>query len=425
MAIEVIMPALGMAQETGTLLEWLKSEGDGVEKGEPIMLIETDKTSVEIEASGSGYLANIEAQPGDEVPVGTRIALIVAEGEQIPDREPAEKTTDTPQSQQVVTKTSPATPLARSVADAENIDIQAVTPTGSRIRKDDVVAHLHAASHSQESQVILASPKAKRLARELSLTLANIVGSGPDGAITADDVLSASGADAHPAPLPVNPSTSRVWQVMAKRLTESWQTVPHFYLTYEASESALNDWYSSVRQQDGPKITKTDLLVKLTSHALALHPQINARWENGAIIFNDHVHIGLAVAIDAGLQVPVIHDTGKLTLRELAVRRGQLVERARSGSLSAEDVSSGTFTISNLGMFGVSEFCAIVNPPQAAILAIGAAEEKVVSVNGQFVSQRRMKMTLSCDHRVIDGATGARFMQSLVSLIESPMQIIE
>jgi len=212
---------------------------------------------------------------------------------------------------------------------------------------------------------------------------------------------------------------------MAKRLTESWQTVPHFYLTYEANVSALNDWYSNVRHQADPKITKTDLLLKLTSHALALHPQINAKWENGAIVFNEYVHVGVAVAIDGGLQVPVVHNTGRLTLRELAQCRSQLVERARNGSLSIEDVSHGTFTISNLGMYGVSEFCAIVNPPQAAILAIGAAEDKVVSVNGQFVSQSRMRMTLSCDHRVIDGATGALFMKSLVSLIESPMQIIE
>jgi pyruvate dehydrogenase E2 component (dihydrolipoamide acetyltransferase) len=385
-----------MAQETGTLLEWLKSEGDGVEKGEPIMLIETDKTTVEIEANGDGYLANIEAQPGDEVPVGTRIALIVAEGEEVPSYDPSEKV-DTPPQQQVVGDTSLVTPLA----------------------------HSHEASQSTESQVILASPKAKRLAIESSLPLASIVGTGPNGAIIADDVLSALGGNEHLVSSPKNPSTSRVWQVMAKRLTESWQTVPHFYLTYEANVSALNDWYSSVKHQADPKITITDLLVKLTSHALALHPQVNAKWENGAIVYNKSVHVGLAVAVDVGLQVPVVHNTDRLTLRELAVCRSQKVERARNGSLSTEDVSNGTFTISNLGMYGASEFCAIVNPPQAAILAVGAAEEKVVSLNGKFVSQRRMRMTLSCDHRVIDGATGALFMKSLVSLIETPMQIIE
>lgn len=424
MAIEVIMPALGMAQETGTLLEWLKSEGDEVEKGEPIMLVETDKTSVEIEANSTGYLANIEVQAGDEVPVGTRIALIVAEGEQVPNLKSSEKA-DTLQQPRVAADSTPVTPLARSVADAEGVEIRAVKPSGSRVRKDDVLAHLHAASQPHESQVILASPKAKRLIAESSLQLESVVGTGPNGAIIADDVLLALGANEQPASLPLNPSTSRVWQVMAKRLTESWQTVPHFYLTYEANVTAFNDWYSMVKQQTDLKITKTDLLLKLTSHALALHPQINARWENGAIIPNKNIHIGVAVAVDVGLQVPVIHNTGKLTLKELAVCRSQLVERARNGSLSIEDVSGGTFTVSNLGMYGVSEFCAIVNPPQAAILAIGAAEEKVVSLNGQFVSQSRMRMTLSCDHRVIDGATGALFMKSLVSLIESPMQIIE
>lgn len=418
MAVEVIMPALGMTQETGTLIEWLKSEGDAVKKGEPLMVVETDKTAVEIESPGEGILRNVNAKPGDEFPVGSQIAVLVADGEAVP--EAASAQTPGPQTQKAEihveqpTSAPAATPLARSIAESENIDLHKVASSGAKISKADVLGYQNQAD---EHSLILASPKARRLAKQASVSLESIVGTGPQGVIVASDVP--------PANATRSPQTGRVWQIMAKRLTESWQTVPHFYLTYDARLAGLNDWYRSLKNKPDSKVTITDLLTKIIGHALILHPQINASWRNGAIEFNDKVNIGLAVAVDAGLVVPVIHRANKQSVLDITNRRRQLVAQAREGTLTPDDVANGTFTISNLGMFGVREFSAIVNPPQAAILAVGMAEDRVVPANGQVVVQNQMTLTLSCDHRVIDGVTGARFMQTLISLLESPAQLID
>jgi len=446
LAKDVIMPALGMAQETGVLLQWLKAEGDEVTKGEPLMEIETDKTTVEVEATASGILANLTAQVGDEIPVGQVIALLLAPGESAPEAVQADAVSETgPASPAAKTEARAevlASPVASRIAAEHNVDLRQVEAKGGRIQKEDVLAHLEkqrgrgAEERGRTNGQILASPKARRLAREQNLDLAEINGSGPEGAVLAADVLvAAEKAQAAPTPalmLTPAPATtgeavpvSRMWQVMAQRLTESWTRVPHFYLTAEANASRLKVWRTQAQQRVEAKVTFTDLLVKIVAAALRRHPRLNAKWENEGIISNNDINVGLAVAVEEGLLVPVIHQADQLGLNDLALRRQEVVSRAQSGKLLPADMSGGTFTLSNLGMFGVDAFNAIVNPPQAAILALGRIAERVVPVEGQPAIQPMMTLTLSCDHRVVDGARGAQFLQTLVSFIEEPLTTLD
>jgi pyruvate dehydrogenase E2 component (dihydrolipoamide acetyltransferase) len=447
LAKDVFMPALGMAQETGVLLQWLKAEGEVVTKGEPLMEVETDKATVEVEAPASGILANVTASPGDEIPVGQVIALILAAGEA---RQPAAVETASPRS--TSDSGSPevlASPLAARIAAEHNVDLRQIPTTGSRIQKEDVLAYLKTAETSVQTAPadngrVLASPKARRLARENNLELASITGSGPEGAVIAADVLAAAELQAKAptpaaapsptpaaAPRPIDAGeilpVSRMWQVMAQRLSESWRTVPHFYLTSEANATALIAWRERVLQRLTEKVTYTDLLVKLVAVALRKHPRLNAQWDvdQNAIILNPDINVGLAVAVSEGLLVPVIHRADQLGLADLAVRRKDLVSRAQSGKLPLADLSGGTFTLSNLGMYGIDSFNAIVNPPQAAILALGRIAERVVPLNGQPVIQPMLTLTLSCDHRVVDGARGAEFLQTLVKFIEDPLGLLD
>ena len=440
---EIIMPALGMAQETGILIAWFKAEGEAITQGEPLMEIETDKAAVEIEAPVSGVLANVTAQPGDEIPVGQTIALILAPGESAP--QPAAVSEAAPTSSNAVADKADkievlASPLAKRVAAEHQVDLAQVKAASGRIQKEDVLAYV--ATQQKEKATngrVLASPKARRLAREQNLELAAINGSGPDGAVLAADVVTAAKsvqvkeevapavAVTAPAPTLDTPTAplSRMWQVMAERLTESWTTVPHFYLEREVNAGQLLAWWDKVKQRVEDKITLTDLLVKLVAAALRQHPRANAAWQDGTIVLNNEVNVGLAVAVEDGLLVPVIHQADTLGLAALAERRQAIVERARSGKPALADLQGGTFTISNLGMFGVDSFKAIVNPPQAAILAVGRIADKVVPVNGQPAVQPMMTLTLSCDHRTLDGARGAQFLQTVASFIEDPLAVLD
>lgn len=440
MAKEVIMPALGMAQETGILLQWLKAEGDEVAQGEPLIEIETDKATVEVEAPTSGILANVTAGPGDEVPVGQVIALILVPGEETP----AVVTPDA-----VVVAATPAaggeskvlsSPLAARIAGDYDVDLAQVPTTGSRIHKEDVLAYIE--SRDDGYHLSPASPKARQLAGQHNLDVSVISGRGPNGAVLTDDVLAAIKAQAvaeaaipAPQPAPAPPSTlpsatqilpvSRIWRVGAQRLTQSWTTTPHFYLTKEVNASQLISWRAEVKQRVAENVTFTDLLVKLVATALRRHPRLNVRWQEGNIVLNDDINLGLAVAVDDGLLVPVIPQADRLGLSEIAVRRKALVSGAQAGKLSPSEMSGGTFTISNLGMFGIDTFHAIVNPPEVAILAFGQIAEQVVPVNGQPAVQPMVTVTLSCDHRVVDGARGAEFLQTLARFIEAPMTMFD
>jgi pyruvate dehydrogenase E2 component (dihydrolipoamide acetyltransferase) len=417
-AKDVIMPALGMAQETGTLLQWLKSPGDTVTQGEPLMEVETDKANVEVEAPASGILSNVSAQPGDVIPVGQTIALILAPGETVAkaDRGSAPIA---------------ATPIAMRVAAEHNVDLSQIKPRGDRIQKDDVLAFLNVQNvKTQGDGRRLASPKARRLAQERRVDLKAISGSGPDGAVLAADVLMRQA----PAPIAVAPvetaaletlSVSRMWRVMVERISQAWTTIPHFYVIREVNATRLIAWREDVQKRVTEKITYTDLLVKLVAAALRQHPRLNASWQKDAIVLNSDINIGLAVAVDEGLIVPVIHRADHMSLSQLAARRAELVSKAQANKLPLDDISGGTFTISNLGMYGVDAFNAIINPPQAAILAISRIADRVVPLNGQPVVQPMMTLSLSCDHRVVDGARGAQFLQTLTESIEDPLRLLD
>lgn len=429
MAKDVIMPALGMAQETGTLIQWLKSPGDSVSKGEPLMEIETDKATVEIEAPASGVLSSVTAQAGDVIPVGQRIAVILAPGESdtnlpIPN---LQQTSYIPSSQKNSTS-SPvtATPIAARLAAEYNIDLAQIKPDGGQVRKEDVLAYIEQQNKRITPSRILASPKARRLAKEHGIDLTTVKGTGPEGAILVanlQSLISASSITNSQLPIP-NLPISRIWRVMVDRLSQAWTTIPHFYLMRDVNASRLVTWREKIQRSSEEKITYTDLLAKLTAAALRKFPRLNASWQNEAIILNADVNIGLAVAIDDGLLVPVIHRADEMDLSQLAARRNELISKAKSGKLSLDDLSGGTFTISNLGMYGVDAFNAIVNPPQAAILAVSRIADHVVPVNGQPAVQPMMTLSLSCDHRVVDGARGAEFLQALADLIEEPLQLL-
>jgi pyruvate dehydrogenase E2 component (dihydrolipoamide acetyltransferase) len=383
LATDVIMPALGMAQETGKVLRWLKAEGDEVAKGEPLMEVETDKVTVEIEAPTDGLLAGLKAAEGADVPVGQPVAVILAPGEALPENGASRAAENEP------------APVAQAVAAA---------PVEAPRR---------------DARRRLASPKARRLAAEQGIDLDALGdGSGPGGALVAADV--AATPTQAPPPAAGEQPLSRIWSIMAERTAQSWASAPHFYLLREVDAGRLASWRSVARDRAGRDVSVTDLLVRATAAALARHPQANAAWADGSIRLNDEVNVGIAVAVEDGLVVPVIHGADRLGVGEIAARREDVVTRAREGALRPEDVDRGTFTISNLGMYGVDAFNAVVNAPQAAILAVGRIVERVVPVDGAPGVRPMMALTLSCDHRVVDGARAARFLSELAALIEEP-----
>lgn len=459
MATHVILPALGMVQETGKILRWLKNEGEMVTRGEPLLEIETDKATVEIEAPANGILSRITATIGDDIPVGQIIAAILSPEEAAEDsimpqnaqnlkqglpRHQADPPTDTPDSTPIgIPGSRPAlavSPLASRIAAEHHLDLQQVKPAGRRIQKADVLTYLQkqqlTAEQPAATRSILASPKARRLARELGKDIATIQGTGPQGAVIAGDILRAITttpvASLEPEAAPVITSNgtheltlSATWKTMAERTTQSWTSIPHFYLTREINASRLLAWHAHIAQRATEHITYTDLLVKIVATALRLHPQINASWHDGELLLHSEIHIGLAVAVEAGLVVPVIRQADRLGPAEIARQRQELLSRAQAGKLRLQDIRDGTFTISNLGMYNVDAFNAIINPPQAAILAVGRIAERVVALNGEPAIQPMMIVTLSCDHRVIDGVRGARFLSSVAELIEEPLGLLD
>src|SRR5271157_4709044 len=400
MAISVVMPALEMAQETGKLISWLKKEGESVAKGEPLLEVETDKAVMEIESPGDGVLAGVKVQPGTEVPVGQTIAWIVRPGEVPPTDEVA------------ATSGRKSTAAAAPAASAATAT-QSATPS--------------------PTQPVRISPKARRLASERGVNLADVRGSGAGGEILASDILAAAESKAESkagASSAAVDSGSPVSRLMAERTTESWTTVPHFFVVREVDAGALND----ARQKLGPeieksrgvKLTHTDLLVALVARVLLKHARMNASWTGAGVRAHAEINIGVAMAVDDGVVAPVIQNAHQAELGEIAVQRRDLAERARGGKLRPADIAGGTFTISNLGMFGVDAFTAIIIPPQAAILAVGAIADRVVPVG--VGSDARpgirpiMTLTLSSDHRVVDGARAAEFLRDLVEAIGKPQQ---
>jgi pyruvate dehydrogenase E2 component (dihydrolipoamide acetyltransferase) len=386
------MPALEMAQETGKIVSWLKKEGEAISKGEPLLEVETDKAVVEVEATADGVLAAVKSQEGDVVPVGVTIAWIVAPGEKPP--------ADAPTS----------VPSARKITEQVSIQSQGASTQ----------ARAQTAPVEERAQV---SPKARRLAKEKGVDLSRVKGTGPDGTITSEDVLAAATAApaAAAAPATASSTLSAIARLMAERTTQSWTQVPHFFLTRDLEASALVQF----REKYGrDQITITDLLVALTARVLKKHPKMNASWVGNTIQHNPSVNISIAMAVTDGVVGAVIPQTDTASLSTIAQSRKDLTERARGGRLRPSDVANGTFTITNLGMYNVDAFNAIIAPPQAAILAVGRIADRVVAVNGQPAVRPMMTLTLSGDHRVVDGAQAALFLNDLAEAINKPAELL-
>jgi pyruvate dehydrogenase E2 component (dihydrolipoamide acetyltransferase) len=391
-ATEVKLPRLGQGMESGTIVRWLKSEGEQVAKGEPLYELDTDKVTQEVEAEASGVLLKI-AIPEGEVEVGRTIAFIGKEGESVA-AVAAQESGARPQ------------PLAESKQGAESRGPgpSVSQPTNGRVK---------------------ASPLARRLARERGIDLGSIRGTGPEGRIVAEDVERSEVQTApKPAAAPTGEVTSTplssVRKTIARRLTQAW-TVPVFTLTVSADMTRANELVARRRElEPDVRVTVTDLLTRVCAQALARHPDMNVQFTEDALLSFPNANVGIAVAAPQGLVVPVVHNAEQLSLSQIAGVRGDLVSRARDGKLRAEDIEGGTFTISNLGMFDVDQFVAVLNPPQASILAVGATREQVVPRDGDLEIVPLMTMTLTCDHRAVDGATGADFLKTIKTFLEDP-----
>jgi pyruvate dehydrogenase E2 component (dihydrolipoamide acetyltransferase) len=374
MPTDVIMPALGMAQETGTVVQWMKRAGDQVVKGEPLLEVETDKAVVEVESPASGTLTSISAEPGAEVPIGTVIALILGSHER---------------GGQISSPHGGEVP-----GEAERRGRPQGVGQGQVIPRRQSVP--------EEARLQPASPKARRLAAELGVNLDAVAGSGPDGAVVSTDLPEATTES--------ELEVGRTWRIMAERTATAW-AAPHFYLTREVMAGALLAAKSE-------KVTVTDLLVKLSAATLKRHPHLCSAWQDGRLVKSSRISIGVAVASQDGLTVPVLHDADRKSLAEISAWREGAVERARAHRLHPEDLEGGVFTISNLGMHGVDAFTAIINAGQASILSVGRIAERPVARNGKVEVAQTMIVTLGCDHRAVDGARGALFLKDLVAAVE-------
>jgi pyruvate dehydrogenase E2 component (dihydrolipoamide acetyltransferase) len=454
---EVIMPKMGDAMEEGTLLRWIKSEGDEVEEGDPIAEIETDKVSMEIEAEDSGTLAQLIAEEGQEVPVGEAIAFIQGEGEEVPEQsgssgtqaeEEAEGSDDEGEAQaQTATETEEQQPEAGEEPSGDGA--QATGGTNGQVR---------------------ASPIVRRLAQENNLDLSRIDGSGPQGRIVERDVRAAlesgeaptadgqaeqqadgpAGVEApgevhpeqaeqqgfQPAHLPEPtdaPGTqlmepTRMQRVIAERMTEAKQHIPHFYATVEVkmdAAMALRKQLNEQLEEEGLKLSVNDFVMKACAVALRNYPNLNALYTSKGIELHEKVDMAMAVALDAGLITPVIRDIGSKGLAAISRESKDLANRAREGGLTPEEYQGGTFTVSNMGMFGVESFTAIINPPQAAIVAVSSIEQRLsYDENGEVTPGSFMKLTLSADHRVANGRDGALYMSEVKRTLENPVLLM-
>ena len=403
MASEVILPRLGQGMESGTIVRWLKSEGDQVEKGDPLYELDTDKVTQEVEAEASGVLLKILVSEG-EVPVGTAVAYVGEAGEEV------------------------------SAAAAEPEAAEAGTGTEPRqeetAREEVPVPEVRAASPTTNGGRIKASPLARRIARERGIDLTALAGTGPEGRIVAEDVertevapSAAPAPAAAPAAAPAEAERvelTSLRRTIARRLTEAW-SVPAFQISMSADMTKAQELRALlVERHPEERPTVTDVLTKICAIALMRHREVNATFADDAILLHPSANVGIAVATERGLVVPVVAAADARTVAEIAATRAELVARARDGKLQPQDLEGGTFTISNLGMYGVEQFIAVLNPPQAAILAVGAVEDRPVAHDGAVVVRPMMTMTLTCDHRTIDGATAADFLRTVKDFLEEP-----
>ncbi len=452
MAIEIQMPRLSDTMEEGKILRWLKKVGDKIEVGDIIAEVETDKADMEMEALDDGVLVEIRIQEGESAPVNAVIAVLSEDG----------AVSVSPPEQQKVEVSKPVAPAPPPVEANETKRLTAERhgreqPTPENVSRQPVAAPERKVRELRESRTrretpepapverrMFASPVVKRMAQEQGIDLSQVHGSGPGGRIVKQD-LDAYASQTQPTALPAQPQAqpepatpptaartgrkepfSRMRATIAKRMAESMREIPHFYVTSEIDMSEAVRLRAALKASDriSADVTYTHFLAKAVAIALQRHPRLNASFAEDGREFKAEINVGLAVALDDGLIVPVLHDCDKLSLLDIAVQANALVERARSGKPTSEDLSGGTFTISNLGMLPVEHFTAIINPPQGAILAVGAIKERPVVRDGEVRVAHTMMVTLSCDHRILDGVTGGQFLAELKKLLENPVGLM-
>ncbi len=401
MAVAVILPKLDEAMRTGRIVKWVKKEEDWVEKGEVILEIETEKTAFEIEAEESGILSKIMAKAGDDVPVGATIAFILQPGEMAPE-------------------------VPEPIVKAKE-EVQAKVPVKVKAEAPEV---------TKKAEAIKASPLAKKIAKEHNIDLSLVAGTGPGGRITKEDVLQALEESKVVTTPPIREEPelaeeeivrlSSVREVIARRMAESFQA-PHFYLTVEIDTQELGKAREQllplIESKTGIRLTVTDLIIKMAAKALEDNPSVNCSYVDGSVKLFKRIDIGLVTAAEGGLIVPVIRQADKKSLAEIAQARTELAQKARDRKITKKEMTGSTFTISNLGMFGIDQFSAILQPPEAAILAVSRIADKAVVRDGQIVIRPMMTLTLSIDHRALDGIIGAQFLQNLKNYIENPVNM--
>ena len=438
MATKVIMPKLSPTMEEGQISRWLKKEGDKVSMGEPLAEIDTDKATMEMQALANGVLRKILIGEGQAAPLGQTIAVIGEADEDIasllseapaaaPKQEPAK------QEQEQKEPAPPPPPQAKAAAAGSSPQPAATVPNG---RQPQAAA--------SDSGRMIVSPLAARMAAEAGIDLRSLQGSGPGGRIIKRDIEEAmsqpKAAPAQPAyPRAVEPGqfpqiaaspyrdepASEIRKVIAKRLVTSLGPVPHFFLTTEIEMDRAAEMRKGINALDPDlKISINDIIIKVVAAALRQHPEVNASFQGNFIRYYEHADVGVAVAIEDGLITPVVRSADQKSLSEIAGEVRELAERARSRKLKPEEYTGASFSISNLGMFGIDEFTAVINPPEGAILAVGAMSAKPVVRDNEIVIRQMMRVTMSCDHRVIDGATGAKFLQTFKKILENPLYLV-
>jgi pyruvate dehydrogenase E2 component (dihydrolipoamide acetyltransferase) len=421
----IIMPKLGLTMENGTIVKWIAKEGDQIEKGDVLFEVETDKAVNEVHSPSTGTLAKIVCDEGVTVDVLTVIGFILEPGEESPKEWPkgfqikAEVEYASPQME--IKTDIKATPIAIKIAKEKGIDLSNLKGTGDggMIRKEDVISFLNQENITKVStrDKVKISPRAKKLADQMSIDIDKIQGSGPGGRITEPDVKNHIGSKNIVKP-------SRLERITAERMTVSFTTVPHFYLRVEIDATELLEWRKKllpiIFHSTGIRVTITDLLVLLVSRVLLLHPRVNATWTDEGISLIKEINIGIATAVDDGLIVPVISNADQKSLEQISNIRNNLTEKANRRELTVAELEGGTFTLTNLGMFDIDDFDAIINSPQSAILAVGKITERVIPAGNITVIKPIMRLSLAVDHRVLDGAIAARFLRDLKHYIESP-----
>ena len=435
MANKVVMAQLSPTMEEGRLVEWKVEEGDEVAQGDVVAEIETDKANMDVEALAGGVLRKIVVEEGETVPVGATIGIIAGADEDI------DELLEEVRAERAGSGAAEEAPEPEPAEASEEEEAAAEAPPEEEAEGEVAEPARPGPAPAGEAGRIKASPLARRMAEDEELDLARIQGSGPSGRIVKRDIERAleerAARPAAAAAVPTGPSRleeerlelTQMRKAIAKRLSQSLGPVPHFFLTVEIDMERALDLRTELNDRlDEGKVGVNDLLVKAAAEALARHPEVNASWDDGAIQRHGSADIGIAVALlgedQGGLITPIVRQAERKGLLQISAEAAELVERARSRDLNSEEYQGATFSISNLGMFGIDEFTAIINPPESAILAVGGTVEKPVAVDGQVEVRRRMRVTMSCDHRVVDGAMGARFLDTFKGMLENPLEML-